>query len=90
MCWLLKDLLSWDHDNFPSVVLPGVHTTFFPWVPPPGIPDGALLRLRAKLLRVVKYSMKLPQQRKMLDIDKSLMYDNTFAGVLNLMKLVGK
>ena len=33
-----------------NFVLSGTHRTFFPWVPPPRLPDSILLKLRNELL----------------------------------------
>ena len=37
-----------------NFVLPGTHRTFFPWVPPPRLPDSILLKLRNELLAACK------------------------------------
>jgi hypothetical protein len=57
LCWLLKDNLN---NTFPDIkfVLPGTHATFYPWIPPAGIPDEILKRLRDKLIEVIRTVIK--------------------------------
>ena len=44
---MLAEILKDDHDI--DFVLPGTHTTFFPWSPPPGVPLDALRKMRDDL-----------------------------------------
>ncbi|KIK51246.1 hypothetical protein GYMLUDRAFT_64928 [Collybiopsis luxurians FD-317 M1] len=54
LCWLLHKLLNNEGDVAPAFVLPGTHTTFYSWTPPPGVPHHILLQLCKDLLGVIK------------------------------------
>ena len=61
-----------------NFVLPGTHRTFFPWVPPPGLPDSILLKLRNELLATVRKAIVAGHSRHSSassatsDVDSSL------------------
>jgi len=42
----------------PDLVFAGAHPMFFPWIPPLGLPDTILLRLRKSLLEEVHRQFK--------------------------------
>ncbi|KAF5340416.1 hypothetical protein D9757_014760 [Collybiopsis confluens] len=53
LCRLLGQILS--EGNSPiKFFLPGSHHQIFAWIPPPGIPDTVLMRLRDALLAVIR------------------------------------
>ncbi|KAF5379940.1 hypothetical protein D9757_010254 [Collybiopsis confluens] len=56
LCWLLQETLNSDRSSLVTILLSGVHTMFFPWIPPPGIPHHILLQLREELLQSARLS----------------------------------
>lgn len=54
LCGLLKETLNNEQDSTPTILLPGMHTTFFPWISPPGTPEPILVTLRHKLLQAAR------------------------------------
>ena len=49
LCWSLGQHLNKD-DTSPNFILPGSHSAYFAWVPPPGIPDPVLKALRDEMI----------------------------------------
>lgn len=49
LCWLLHEVYN-ERRPF-SFILPGTHGTFCPWLPPPGLPDSILHKLREELIQ---------------------------------------
>ncbi|KAJ3787511.1 hypothetical protein GGU10DRAFT_373864 [Lentinula aff. detonsa] len=75
LCWLLKEHLNAEYPDL-NLVLPGTHGIFYPWIPPPGIPDAILKSLRDELVKairtVIKTSLTAPDSRQSLDDDFDL------------------
>ena len=46
-----------------NFVLPGTHRTFFPWVPPPGLPDSILLELQNEFLATARKAIVADHSR---------------------------
>lgn len=55
LCWLLH--LVYNNQRSTKFQLPGTHGTFFPWLPPPGLPDTILIALRQALLDACKINI---------------------------------
>ena len=61
-----------------NFVLPGTHCTFFPWVPPPRLPDSILLKLQNELLATARKAIVSGHSRHSSassatsDVDRSL------------------
>ncbi|KAJ3732072.1 hypothetical protein DFJ43DRAFT_1154791 [Lentinula guzmanii] len=75
LCWLLKEHLNAEYPDL-NLVLPGTHGIFYPWIPPPGIPDAILKSLRDELVKairtVIKTSLTAPDSRQSSDDDFDL------------------
>ncbi|KAE9387820.1 hypothetical protein BT96DRAFT_1004787 [Gymnopus androsaceus JB14] len=61
LCWELSSCLK--QENRLVFQLPGTHSTFYPWIPPPGISDIILLKLRHVLLNACQ-SFKATHSRQ--------------------------
>ncbi|KAJ3745403.1 hypothetical protein DFH05DRAFT_1487823 [Lentinula detonsa] len=82
LCWLLKEHLNAEYPDL-NLVLPGTHGIFYPWIPPPGIPDAILKSLRDELVKairtVIKTSLTAPDSRQSLgdDFDLDMIENST-------------
>ncbi|KAE9391313.1 hypothetical protein BT96DRAFT_945440 [Gymnopus androsaceus JB14] len=61
LCWELSSCLK--QENGLVFQLPGTHSTFYPWIPPPGISDIILLKLQHVLLNACQ-SFKATHSRQ--------------------------
>jgi hypothetical protein len=52
LCWQMKEYLNADCST--NFTLPGTHGTFYPWIPPPGVPDSVLLKIRSDLIQLIR------------------------------------
>lgn len=57
LCWSLQD--AYNSKRPFKFVLPGTHGTFYPWLPPPGLPDDILVALRQELLEACKKVVRI-------------------------------
>ena len=54
MCWLLKEDLGYSVESSDSVLYTTQFgTDFSPWIPPHGVPEGTLQKLRQILLQAL-------------------------------------
>lgn len=65
MCWLLH--LAYNSCRSLKFVLPGTHGTFYPWLPPPGLPNNILIILRKALLAACKARVSVPLELSSAD-----------------------
>ncbi|KAJ3978544.1 hypothetical protein F5890DRAFT_1393635, partial [Lentinula detonsa] len=53
LCWLLKEHINSNVPNM-TLILPGTHGIFYPWIPPAGISEEILKNLRNLLNEVIR------------------------------------
>ncbi|KAH9934087.1 uncharacterized protein BXZ73DRAFT_3478, partial [Epithele typhae] len=58
-CYLLAEVITEQSSSSPStapvkIILPGTHSTVFPWCPPPGLPEDVLTKMVKRLMDALK------------------------------------